>query len=72
MESYKVYLDKLDYVWKSNREMAIMGANSVSKYLAIQKIAFKRYLSTGDAFSLQPLRTEMMLLKPEPIPPSSV
>ena len=72
MESYKVYLDKLDYVWKSNREMAIMGANSVSKYLATQKIAFKKYLSTGTAFSLQPLRTEMMLLKPEPIPPSSV
>ena len=41
MESYKVYLDKVDYAWKSNREMAIMAANSISKYLAVQKKAFK-------------------------------
>lgn len=37
MESYKVYLEKLDYVWKSNREMSIMASNSISKYLTTQK-----------------------------------
>ncbi len=42
MESYKVYLDKLDYVWQSNKEMSLMGSNSIAKYLATQKRNFPR------------------------------
>ncbi len=46
MESYKVYLDKLDYVWDSNRKMSIMAANSIPKYLEIQRKAFANFLRT--------------------------
>ncbi|MEB3831423.1 P-aminobenzoate N-oxygenase AurF [Phormidium sp. CCY1219] len=41
--SYKVYLEKVDYAWKSNREMEIMAANSLSKYLSLQKQAFAKF-----------------------------
>ncbi|MEL7034625.1 MAG: P-aminobenzoate N-oxygenase AurF [Cyanobacteria bacterium J06592_8] len=37
IESYKVYLESLDYVWASNREMSLMSSNSISKYLNVQK-----------------------------------
>lgn len=43
MESYKVYLEKLDYVWKSNREMSLMGSNNINKYLAHQKQKIKQF-----------------------------
>jgi hypothetical protein len=33
VESYKVYLEKLDYVWKSNQQMSLMKSNSIEKYL---------------------------------------
>jgi|SRR5919199_1518344 hypothetical protein len=35
--SYKVYLEKVDYTWKSNREMSLMASNSIPKYIATQK-----------------------------------
>lgn len=35
--SYKVYLEKVDYAWKSNREMSLMASNSIPQYLATQK-----------------------------------
>ena len=37
--SYKVYLKKVDYAWKSNREMSLMASNSIPQYLAAQKKA---------------------------------
>ncbi|MDX2097195.1 MAG: P-aminobenzoate N-oxygenase AurF [Leptolyngbyaceae cyanobacterium bins.59] len=37
LASYKVYLEKLGYVWKSNREMTLMGKNSIPRYLTLQK-----------------------------------
>ncbi|MGB3533212.1 MAG: P-aminobenzoate N-oxygenase AurF [Microcoleaceae cyanobacterium] len=37
IESYKVYLESLDYIWPINREMSFMSSNSISKYLAVQK-----------------------------------
>jgi hypothetical protein len=40
MESYKIYLEKVDYAWQSNKEMSIMAGNSIPKYLATQKKAF--------------------------------
>ncbi|MBF2065185.1 MAG: P-aminobenzoate N-oxygenase AurF [Calothrix sp. C42_A2020_038] len=43
MESYKVYLEKLDYVWKGNKEMSLMGSNNISKYLAHQARQFKKF-----------------------------
>lgn len=46
MESYKVYLEKLDYVWKSNKEMSLMGSNNISKYLAHQTKKFKQFASS--------------------------
>ncbi|MBD1833780.1 P-aminobenzoate N-oxygenase AurF [Cyanobacteria bacterium FACHB-472] len=39
IESYKVYLEKINYTWKTNKEMSIMSANSIPKYLATQKKA---------------------------------
>ncbi len=40
MESYKVYLDKLNYVWQSNKQMSLMASNSIPKYLEMQIKAF--------------------------------
>lgn len=40
MESYKVYLDKLNYVWQSNKQMSLMASNSIPKYLETQTKAF--------------------------------
>jgi hypothetical protein len=39
IESYKIYLEKINYTWKTNKEMSIMSANSIPKYLATQKKA---------------------------------
>lgn len=41
--SYKVYLEKVDYAWKSNKEMSLMSANSIHKYLATQNKAFSSF-----------------------------
>ncbi len=43
MNSYKVYVEKLNYLWKSNREMSLMGKNSVAQYLATQRQAFRAF-----------------------------
>jgi hypothetical protein len=40
MESYKVYLDQLNYVWQTNKQMCLMASNSIPKYLETQKKAF--------------------------------
>jgi hypothetical protein len=45
VDSYKVYLEPLDYVWDSNKEMSLMSANSIPKYLVKQKQEFQRWLS---------------------------
>lgn len=45
LESYKVYLEKVDYAWKSNREMSLMAANSIPKYLATQRKAMRNWES---------------------------
>jgi hypothetical protein len=45
VESYKVYLEPLDYVWQSNKEMSLMSANSIPKYLVKQKQEFQRWLN---------------------------
>lgn len=52
MDSYKVYVDKLDYVWQSNREMSLMAANSIPRYLATQRRAMHKYLVTGEVASV--------------------
>ncbi|NEU74883.1 P-aminobenzoate N-oxygenase AurF [Hassallia byssoidea VB512170] len=44
MESYKVYLDKLNYVWQSNKQMSLMASNSIPKYLEMQQKSFSSFL----------------------------
>jgi hypothetical protein len=44
VESYKAYLEPLKYIWKSNKEMSIMSANSIEKYLDRQKQALSHFI----------------------------
>ncbi|MEM9923649.1 MAG: P-aminobenzoate N-oxygenase AurF [Cyanobacteria bacterium P01_D01_bin.50] len=44
IESYKVYLQPLDYLWKSNREMSLMANNSISRHLDRQRKAFQKWM----------------------------
>ncbi len=41
--SYQAYLEKVDYAWQVNKEMSLMAANSIPKYLATQKRAFDKF-----------------------------
>lgn len=43
LQSYRVYVEKLGYLWNSNREMSLMATNSIKNYLAVQKRAFQRF-----------------------------
>ncbi|AUS99834.1 P-aminobenzoate N-oxygenase AurF [Nostoc sp. CENA543] len=43
MASYQVYVEKLGYLWRRNREMSLMGGNSISRCLAMQKRGFRRF-----------------------------
>jgi hypothetical protein len=51
MESYKAYLSTVDYAWTSNKEMSLMGANSIPKYLATQRRALGSKAKSGDQIS---------------------
>ncbi|HVH44625.1 MAG TPA: hypothetical protein VM925_19860 [Labilithrix sp.] len=44
-ESYKQYLAGMDYVWKQNKDMAVMGKNSLEQHLADNRRAFRVYAS---------------------------
>jgi len=41
LESYKAYLEGIDYAWQSNREMSIMAGSSIPQYLANQRKALR-------------------------------
>ncbi|HIK10230.1 MAG TPA: P-aminobenzoate N-oxygenase AurF [Oscillatoriaceae cyanobacterium M33_DOE_052] len=41
--SYQAYLEKVDYAWQVNKEMSLMAANSIPKYLATQKRALAKF-----------------------------
>lgn len=41
--SYRAYLDPLDYVWSSNRTMAVMEQASIAGYLRTQRRALARF-----------------------------
>jgi len=43
LESYKVYVEKLDYLWATNKEMSLMSSNTIPQYLATQQKAFKTF-----------------------------
>lgn len=45
MTSYKVYLEKIDYAWKSNKEMSIMASNTIPRYLKTQQKAFQKHFN---------------------------
>ncbi|MEL6462118.1 MAG: P-aminobenzoate N-oxygenase AurF [Cyanobacteria bacterium J06621_15] len=47
IESYKVYLQPLDYLWKSNLEMSLMAENSIDSYLKQQKRVFKKWSTSN-------------------------
>jgi hypothetical protein len=51
MASYKVYVEKLDYLWQSNREMSLMAKNSIPQYLAIQQHKMRQFQSLANALS---------------------
>ncbi|MEM9448247.1 MAG: P-aminobenzoate N-oxygenase AurF [Cyanobacteria bacterium P01_E01_bin.6] len=40
VDSYTVYLEKVGYAWKRNRDMAMMSKNSIEKYLQVQRRVF--------------------------------
>jgi hypothetical protein len=42
--SYKAYLDKVNYLWASNRNLVLMSANSIDGYLKLQNRALKKWL----------------------------
>jgi hypothetical protein len=41
--SYRVYLDQVGYLWKPNRELSWMAANSIPRYLKLQQRQFRRW-----------------------------
>ena len=43
--AYQAYLDPLNYIWPSNRQMSMMAATSVETYLATQRRALPRFLN---------------------------
>jgi hypothetical protein len=43
MTSYKVYLEKLDYLWPRNREMSLMESNCISRYLTTQRQELQKF-----------------------------
>ena len=47
VESYRVYLEPIDYAWESNKEMSIMNSNSINKYLNIQKKAIETWCNAS-------------------------
>ncbi|MEM9164668.1 MAG: P-aminobenzoate N-oxygenase AurF, partial [Cyanobacteria bacterium P01_F01_bin.4] len=44
--AYQAYLEPLDYAWPQNRQMSIMAKASIDRYLATQRRALPRFLST--------------------------
>ncbi|MEM9905561.1 MAG: P-aminobenzoate N-oxygenase AurF, partial [Cyanobacteria bacterium P01_D01_bin.44] len=44
--AYQAYLDPLGYVWPQNRQMSLMAKASIDRYLATQRRALPRFLST--------------------------
>lgn len=54
MESYQVYLDKLNYVWQSNKQMSLMASNSIPKYLETQIKAFSSSSFPGSTWECIP------------------
>lgn len=63
MQSYKVYVEKLDYLWPSNREMSLMGANSIDHYLATQKRAIGQFFANLER-QPHPKQSEVQKLSP--------
>lgn len=43
LASYQTYIEKLDYLWASNREMRVMAGNSIEQYLQRQHTAWSTF-----------------------------
>ncbi len=68
MDSYKMYLEKLDYVWAGNKEMRLMGGNSIERYLQTQRNAwqgFQRRLGAANAKPNTPMQARSAGIGPE-------
>ena len=51
VSAYQAYLDPLDYVWTSNREMSTMSTASVERYLAAQRRKLPQFFKRLNAVS---------------------
>ena len=52
--SYQAYLDPLDYVWSTNRTMAIMEQASIEAYLRTQRSALAKFFQRQHNHNSQP------------------
>lgn len=43
LDSYKAYLEPLDFIWDSNKEMRLMSVNSIPRYLKTQQQALSKF-----------------------------
>ena len=43
LDSYKQYLSDMKYVWKPNKEMSVMGKNTLASHLETNRRAFRAY-----------------------------
>jgi hypothetical protein len=46
IDSYKVYLDPLEFISKQNKEMRLMSDNSIPQYLELQTKALNRFIKS--------------------------
>ncbi len=47
LESYRAYVANLGFLWPSNREMSLMAANSIPRYLQHQRSKLRNFKFTG-------------------------
>jgi len=43
LDSYKQYLADMKYVWKANKEMSVMGKNTLAAHLETNRRAFRAF-----------------------------
>jgi hypothetical protein len=51
LHSYRIYVEKLGYLWPSNREMSLMATSSIPGYLHTQRQAMDRFERQAHVFS---------------------
>ncbi|MGJ3247165.1 MAG: P-aminobenzoate N-oxygenase AurF [Elainellaceae cyanobacterium] len=64
-ESYKIYLEKVDYAWQQNRTMRLMASNSIQQYLKTQRVAFRKFGCSCQAHDQSSLKSGIS--EPQPV-----